>query len=325
MKILFISSGYSGIYPYFEQSIQDSLSHLNHTVLKITPEYSLATSEQIDSFQPDFVFVFVGYKMKKDLIEYLKQKGYVLGIWFTEDPYYIDESIRLVEDFHYIFTIDLGAYHYYKQAFQSKNIYHLPLGTDPDIYFPSDNPGNTIYDVCLIGYPYPERIQLIQHILDHTPYTLILAGPLWRKFISGYSPKRLTIINKWVEPEIGRIIFHSSKIILNPHRTYHFHKNKNSLGIESKSINNRTFDIAACRGFQLITKKSDIEMHFGHAKELISYSTNEECIQLIHQFVKDEQARIHYSQRAMEKVLKCHTFSHRVQLIINLLEKREGG
>jgi len=325
MKILFITSGYSGIYPYFEQSIQNSLLALNHTILVVTPESNPKSIEQIESFEPDFVFVFVGYKLQQDFIQYLKQKGYVLGIWFTEDPYYIDESLRLGADFDYIFSIDLGAYEYYQKIYPSKHLHHLPLGTDPDIYFPCNMPENTIYDVCLIGYPYPERIQLVQYMLDHTSYTLILAGPFWRKFISGHYYKRLTIINKWVEPEMVRRIFHSSKIILNPHRTFNFYKNKNSLSVESKSINNRTFDIAACQGFQLISKKADIETHFDHENEIISYSTNEECIQLIHQFVKDEKARKFYSQRGREKVLKCHTFFHRVQRILNLLEKKEGG
>jgi spore maturation protein CgeB len=319
MKILLISSGYLGIYPYLEKSIQDSLSVLGNPFITITPEYNLETIKQIESFQPDFVLAFVGYKIQQELLQFLKQKGYILGIWLTEDPFYIDESIRLAEKFQYIFTIDLGAYEYYEKIFQSKKIYHLPLGTEPSIYYPLKSISNYFYDLCLVGYPYPERIQLANHILEQTPYKLLLAGPLWRRFIKSQHHKRLMVINKWIEPSMVNQLYHLSKIVLNSHRSINFYKNKNTLGIESKSINNRTFDIAACGGFQLLSAKQDTESHFDLGNEIISYSTDEECIKFIHKFINDDQERTHYSKKAMERVLDCHTFFHRLQKILSLL------
>ncbi|MFH0068462.1 glycosyltransferase [Peribacillus sp. NPDC056705] len=319
MNVLFISSGYAGIYPYFEQSIQNTFLRLNHSVFKVSPTYNLETLEQIEQYHPDLVLAFVGYKLQKMFIDFLKQKGYVLSIWLTEDPFYIDESVNLVEDFNFIFTIDLGAYEYYKNTFHSKSIYHLPLGTDPEIYSPPHIPKTDYFDLCLVGYPYPERIELARLILEHTSYTMIIAGPLWKKFISNEHFKRLKLINKWIEPEMVKNIFHSSKIILNPHRSYNFHQNKNTLGIEGKSINNRTFDIAASNSFQLCLGKSDLELHFDPLNEVIPYTTNEECIQFIHQFVHDETTRNQCSNNAMEKVLITHTFLQRIQFIIKHL------
>jgi spore maturation protein CgeB len=319
MKILLISSGYLGIYPYLEKSIQDSLSNLGNSFITITPEYNLETIKQIENFQPDFVLAFVGYKIQQELLQFLKQKGYILGVWLTEDPFYIDESIRLAKNFPYIFTIDLGAYEYYKKIFPSKKIYHLPLGVEPSIYFPPKTVSQDVYDVCIVGYPYPERIQLAHHILEQTPYKLLLSGPVWRRYMKIHHHQKLMVINKWMEPSMVNQLYHLSKIILNPHRAFDFHKNKNTIGIKSKSINNRTFEIAASGGFQLLSAKPDIELHFDPRKEIISYSTDEECIKLIHAFINDDQERIHYSEKAMERVLDCHTFFHRVQKIISLL------
>ncbi|MEH7106775.1 CgeB family protein [Bacillus sp. JJ1764] len=319
MKILFISSGYSGIYPYFEQSILDSLTLLNQTYLSIPPKYNRETIKQIEAFQPDVALVFVGYGLPNELIPYLKTKGIQLGIWLTEDPYYIDESIKLIEDFHMIFTIDLGAYEFYKNSFQSKKIYHLPLGTDPSLYHPLPNPRNTIYDLCLIGYPYPERIQLVQDILENTKYTVLIGGPLWRKLFLDHQSGRLHIFNKWIDPPYLTDLFHSAKIILNPHRAYDFYKNKNTLGITSKSINNRTFDIAACGVFQLLSEKADLATHFDTANEIISYSTNQECLQLIETYIDDAHSRTQYGHNARKRVIDHHTFVHRIQFILKQL------
>lgn len=319
MKILLISSDYLGIYPYFEQSITSSLLAHRHSIKMITPDYTKGTIEQIESFQPDFVLVFVGYKIQRELLQFLKKKKYTLGIWLTEDPFYINESIRLAEEFEYIFTIDLGAYEHYKKIYKSKKIIHLPLGTDPSIYYPSKSQKDYFFDLCLIGYPYPERIQLAHNILEQTPYKLVLGGPLWRRFINNQNHQRLFVMNKWIEPRKVNELYHSSKIILNSHRSPHFHKNKNSLGIESKSINVRTFDVAATGGFQLLSEKPDMELHFDLGKEIISYSSDEECIELIHQFLNNDEDRSAIGTKAMERVLNFHTFSHRVEKLINSL------
>ncbi|WP_057915691.1 glycosyltransferase [Peribacillus muralis] len=316
MNILLISSGYRGVYPYFEQAIEEAFMFFNHTITKIDSVYTQETIKKVKDFAPDLIITLVGYKVDKRLMECFKKCGSILSVWLTEDPFYIDSSIEVVKDYDYIFTIDLGALEFYKKKFPEKNFFHLPLGTDPNLYQPSVTPIKYIYDLCLVGYPYPERIELVTHILNDTHYSLILVGPRWRKYIAT-NMERLTIVNKWVVPETVRNIFISSKIILNPHRTYDFAKNINTQGIESKSINNRTFDIAACGGFQLIPNKPDLDMHFNVSNEIVSYANNENCIELINHFLNNENSRNQYRKNAKERVLNSHTFFHRIQFILD--------
>ncbi|WP_144550634.1 glycosyltransferase [Bacillus sp. X1(2014)] len=323
MNILFISSGFLGIYPIFEDTIEKAFKTMNHSIAKITPMYTEETVELIESLDPDFVFAFVGYKVDYKLIQILKQRGTTLGVWLTEDPYYIDQSVNLIEQYDYIFTIDIGACEFYNIRFPNKKIYHLPLGTDPTLYYPANIPNHYLYDLCLIGYPYTNRIELIKHILDQTSYSLLLVGPNWSKFINYKNNHQLKIINKWIKPEFVRQIFSLSKIILNPHRSYNFHKNQNTLGIESKSINNRTFDIAACGGFQLIENKLDLTLHFDTSREIVPYNNFDECVHLINQFVMDENSRNFYSQNARERILTDHTFTHRIELLLKQINGNE--
>jgi spore maturation protein CgeB len=319
MKILLISSGYSGIYPYFEKAIEEAFILLDHQVIKINPEYTAAAVEIIERYKPDIIMTMVGYKMDQKLMEFLKKINSIRCIWLTEDPFYIDMSLHLVRDYHYIFTIDLGAFEYFKKRFPQKNIYHLPLGTDPVLYYPIEPKEEYLYDVCLVGFPYPERIELINQLLKHTQYSLIVVGPFWKKNIVNHKQNRsLTIINKWMEPEWIRNQFNCSKIILNPHRSYKFSKNINTLEIENKSINNRTFDIAACGGFQLLSNKPDLEMHF-ETQDMVAYSCLEECIDLVNHYVNDEASRDEYRKNALKRVMESHTFAHRVEFILKIL------
>ncbi|MCM3729740.1 glycosyltransferase [Neobacillus cucumis] len=323
MKILLISSGYSGIYPYFEKAIEDAFIFFDHIVTKIQSKYTIEAIELIKNFKPDVIITLVGFNIDEKLMDFLKKIKSPRCIWLTEDPFYIDMSIHLVSEYDYIFTIDIGAFEYYKKKFPQKHIYHLPLGTDPLLYY-AEHKEEYLYDVCLVGYPYPERINLVNQLLAHTPYSLILVGPFWKKFIKNHKhTSRLTIINRWMEPEAVRSLFNRSKIILNPHRTYNFHKNKNTLEIENKSINNRTFDIAACGAFQLLSNKPDLQMHFDITQEMVVYSSSEECIELVKQFINDENSRNFYRRNAQKRVAGNHTFTHRVEFILKQLEANQ--
>jgi spore maturation protein CgeB len=318
MRILFISSGFLGIYPYLENSIVNALKTLNHSVSIIAPIYTNESIEWIEGYNPDFVLSFVGYKTDHQLLQVLKKKGVTLGVWLTEDPYYIDQSLLLIEDYEYIFTIDLAAYEFYKERFPNKLIHHLPLGTDLFLYHPSIHVNHPIYDVCLVGYPYPNRIELIKHILDQTPYSIVVAGPEWHKYFNKKCD-RLNIVNKWLEPDSVNKVYSLAKIILNPHRSFNFYKNQNTLGIQGKSINNRTFDIAASGGFQLIENKIDLNQHFDTSQEIVPYSNFDDCIHLLYHFLLNEQSRLSFSKNARERVLHNHTFTHRVEFILKQL------
>lgn len=320
MKILLISSGYTGIYPYFEKAIEEAFRSLDHKVIKINPEFTTEAVDIIKNFKPDFILTMVGYKMDQKLMDFLKKTPSVRCIWLTEDPFYMDMSIPLVKDYDYIFTIDLGAVEFYQKQFPQKNIYHLPLGTDPLLYYPLEPQQDYLYDVCLTGYPYPERIALVNQLLTDTQHTFMIAGPLWKKYIINHKHNsRVAVMNNWIEPESVRNLFNRSKIILNPHRTNHFHKNKNTLQIENKSINNRTFDIAACGGFQLLSHKPDVGMHFDISQDIVVYSRVEECIELVNQFINDESSRNDYRNHALKRVAENHTFAHRIKFILEQL------
>nr|WP_263326546.1 glycosyltransferase [Neobacillus sp. Marseille-Q6967] len=316
MRILFISSGFLGIYPFFEKSIVETFLSFNHAIQKIAPEYSTEIIKSIEAFNPDFVLTFVGYKTDNRLLTFIKEKNIPMGVWLTDDPYYIDQSTVVINDYDYVFTVDLGAFEFYKENFQEKKIYHLPLGTDTTQYHPLDSPTPYLYDLCLVGFPYTERVRLIQEIIEKTPYSIILAGPLWRKYFNNKDSNKINIINRWIAPEHVRQLFTFSKIILNPHRSYNFHKNLNSLGIKAKSINNRTFDIAACACFQLIEKKPDLHLHFSPDQDIISYTDFDHCIHQIHHFIDDESSRTFYSHNSRKRMLNDHTMTRRVEFII---------
>jgi len=316
MKILFISSGYTGIYEHLETWISKELSK-KHEVIFFHIKSGLRSLQTITrSFIPEIAITLVGFKLPIRLTQWLQAQQIKTAVWFTEDPYYMDQSSQLALYYDFVFTIDSAALEFYKKN-GHKNAYQLPLATEPQVFRPKEIEERFKSDICIVGYPYPERIQYIQLLLQNTPYQIKLVGK-WRKLLYRYlnNPK-LTIHEGWVEPSIAADYYNGAKIVLNTHRPFNLKQNQNRVGIDGKSINNRTFDVAACETFQLIDFKEDLQKFFIEDEEMVSYRSSEELFSKINHYMQFEDERQRIAANARNRVLNEHTFEHRLDNLLN--------
>ncbi|WP_332694906.1 CgeB family protein [Halalkalibacter lacteus] len=317
MKILYIPSGYGQIYQSFDQSINRALTKLGHPVSCISLFEEQKLKNAVNSFKPDVCITMIGFKMPTTTIEWLKKIGIKLAVWMTEDPYYIDQSLKLIDHYDYVFTIDNAALKLYKEA-GHQHAYYLPLGTDPEIYYPT-TPAKE-YDICLVGYPYPERVKMIHFLLEKTNFSIQVVGSQWEKKLGKVKhSSKLTIHSRWVPPIDTKNHYNRASINLNTHRPFNLKQNKNTRGVVNESINNRTFDIASCGAFQLIEFKPDLPQHFFSGKEIVSFNNNDELLKKVKYYLRHSNKRQEIAANAREKVLNNHTFVHRMNNMVNII------
>ncbi|MBJ8055325.1 glycosyltransferase [Bacillus cereus] len=321
MKLLYISSGYSRIYEYLDQSIKAALSNSHYEWIHFHPLENIEKLKAIvTTFQPKLALTILGDYLSLSAIQYLKENGIKLACWMTEDPFYIDKTIQTIHRFDYIFTIDNGALRHYQSI--HPNVYHLPLGTDATIFKPL--PAENIHkiDLLLVGYPYPTRVNFIHFLLENTKYQIMLIGKGWYNNLQKRWRNNLRVIiqDTWIEPQKVSYYYNGAKIVLNPHRIHSFWLNRNTHGVISESINNRTFDIASCGAFQLIEEKPDLRSFFTE-EEMISYLDYEDCLHKLGIYMDDEELRKTISQKARKIVIEQHTFDHRVRNMIKTISK----
>ncbi|PES74470.1 protein CgeB [Bacillus cereus] len=321
MKLLYISSGYSRIYEYLDQSIKAVLSNSHYEWIHFHPLENIEKLKAIvTTFQPKLALTILGDYLSLSAIQYLKENGIKLACWMTEDPFYIDKTIQTIHRFDYIFTIDNGALRHYQSI--HPNVYHLPLGTDATIFKPL--PAENIHkiDLLLVGYPYPTRVNFIHFLLENTKYQIMLIGKGWYNNLQKRwrNNPRVIIQDTWIEPQKVSYYYNGAKIVLNPHRIHSFWLNRNTHGVISESINNRTFDIASCGAFQLIEEKHDLRSFFTE-EEMISYLDYEDCLHKLGIYMDDEELRETISQKARKIVIEQHTFDHRVRNMIKTISK----
>lgn len=319
MKILYIPSGYKRMYLYFDDAIINELVNLKHKVkiFNITENIESLPSIVL-TFKPDLVLTMAGFNMPSALLTSIKQMRIPSAIWLTEDPYYTDKTLKFIHNYDFIFTIESSSVHLYEEAGHNK-VYYLPLGTNPSIYT-SLNFNQYKYDISLVGFPYPERIKIIQFLLDHTPYSILTVGSTWHLALAKYkTTNNYHFIKTWVEPDKVATIYNQTKIVLNTHRPYKYKRNHNNKGIINRSINNRTFEIASCAAFQLTDTKPDLPKHFIPGKEIVTFTSLPDLLQKTHYYLKNEKERNEIAEKARKKVLQNDTFTHRLNKMLSII------
>ncbi|WP_200410864.1 CgeB family protein [Virgibacillus salexigens] len=318
MNVLYIPSGYSGIYTYFDQWIYDEINKCSGLT---TMYFSLRNGGNFQhvcqQFKPDMILTILGDHLPIYILETIQSGNFKSVLWLTEDPYYTDRSIKILPYFDYIFSIDSNAVAYYKRL-GHKNVHHLMLGTNPSVF--SQRSIERQYDICMVGYPYLERIRLVLLILEKTSYTMQLIGNNWRaQWIPKSARSRCKVISRWIPPNKVADFYSNSKIILNTLRPHNEPSNQNTAGILNQSVNNRMFDIASCGSFALMEYIDELPTYFQEGKEIVSFQTDEDCIYKISQYLNKNELRQEIAESAKDKVLRLHTFASRVEEMIGIV------
>ncbi|MGV6970005.1 CgeB family protein [Bacillus halotolerans] len=251
MKVLYIQSGYGGIYSYFDRWAEECFRHAQTEYMSAdTPDTE--SLSRIETFQPDFALMIVGVHVPHDWLTWLKGKGIPVYVWLTEDPFYIDISLQVIKHADAVLTIDQNAALYY-QELGYQHIYYVPIPVNHRLFKKMDTEHSFHSQLLIIGYPYPNRVQLVKEAA-FLPYTVRVIGKEWRKYLPKKVLKQphIDVVSTWVPPEQAVHYYNGADIVINPHRPYHFTFNKNKSRIKNTSFNNRTFDIAACEAFQLV-------------------------------------------------------------------------
>lgn len=320
ITIVFIRSGIPVYYPTVEESIYQSLKKFVKKVHMLTITETLLF---VESNKPDFILVFHG--LNKNLyypIAVLKTKGFKVGVWLTDDPYYskITQGIMFLYD--YIFTQDIGIIPFYeKQKSPTIHIHYLPLAADPTIYQPSSSPQEYHYDICFIGTAFENRLTFIDSIADYLSHKqTIIIGSDWEKLKNYQKIKHQILLLPRETYKNNVTYYQQSKINLNLHRSLDSEHNMNPYNIQPLSINNRTFEIACCSAFQLTDIREDLVHHYIPGKEIETFSTTREFVEKCEYYLKQEEKRKQIAYSGYQRTLQDHTYDQRVQQFLQYIE-----
>lgn len=311
--VLVLRSGYGKVYRYFENSVVSALHSLALSS-SLAPAHPLNTEALIESCRqerPDLVLTLLGYQLDARFCEWLQENEIPLAIWLTEDPYLIDRSLQVLPYAKRAFTIDRQALSYYRKRGFTDTAF-LPLATNPAVYKRGKQHDEPACSICLVGYPYQARVDLIRFLADHITLPITVVGE-WKDISL---PSHVNVVSKWVTPQEVALFYTNSRIVLNTYRSDSDPANENSTGIKGTSLNNRTFEIASCGALQVTEYRPELYDFFS-VDEIPSFRTKEELPTKIKQLLANPASAEQAANNSYLAVTRHHTFENRLAKLLS--------
>jgi spore maturation protein CgeB len=268
-------------------------------------------------FQPDLVLALAQAPLTPDAIQKLRALEVPVVFWFVEDFRTLPYWKEIASSYDHIFTLQTGTFHDELRSNEVRDCYHLPQACFPDIHKSLNDTETDVYkaDVSFMGAAYHNRVQSFPRLMD-------LDFKIWGEGWNLESPlgRHVQNNNKRISTEETIKIYNAAKINLNLHSsTYHY-----GINPDGDFVNPRTFEIAACQGFQLVDNRKELSRMFKVGEEIIAFDTLDQMREQIDYYLLRPDERRTIALNSYQRILREHTMEHRMQeLLIHVFLDRK--
>lgn len=299
--------------------------YLENSFLQVVSQAILA---KVEAFEPDLVLGMAQAPLTHQALKRLRKDNIPTAMWFMEDhrlftywksfaPYY-DYFAVIQKDPLLAELTELGV-----------TAFYLPLAALPQVHLPLELSSAEKHrfgaDISFMGSGYPNRREAFREL---TRLNFKIWGTEWENdhLLAPLVQQGGTRIS----PEDAVKIYNASKINLNLHSSI----NPETLVTGGDFVNPRTFELAACRAFQLVDERTLLPELF-NADELATFSSMDDLKEKIDYYLSHEDERMALARRGQERVLKDHTYQQRMASLLDFIRahrsdwpkarKQDGG
>ena len=235
-----------------------------------------------------------------------------VAIWFPDAISNFQKSMFFYADYDFLFFKDRYIVNQLREELRL-NVYYLPQCCNPNKHKPAElnKEDRAVYgcDITNAGNIYPSRAALLSQLIKD--YKIKIWGNLPAIWLQ--MPELNSIVmRRNVFNEEKAKAFGAAKVVLN-----------NLHPAEINGLNKRTFEISACGGLQITNYKECTKEHFEIGKEIICYKDFNDLKEKLDYFIDDrnEPERQQIISAGRQRVLKEHTYKHRLQQMFELIFK----
>jgi spore maturation protein CgeB len=303
------SSAYGQIDSHIRNGARRDLLH--QSMMGFFSNYTLQVLEENPV---DILISMALAPVSAECLAHLRSKGVITVLWFVEDYLRFTYWQRYTKSFDFVFTIQKEPC---MSAFREagiESVYYLPCACDPTVHRPvelsAEERARYGSAVSFVGAGYHNRRMMMLHLAD---IDFKIWGTEWP---NGRPYDRLVQEGgRRIPVEEYVKIFNSSSINLNLHSS----TERDGVDPGGDFLNPRTFELAACGAFQLCDARVHLPECFIPGKEIIVFRNLEELRQQISYFLEHEQERKEIAERARQRALKEHTYSHRLRQMLEVI------
>lgn len=160
------------------------------------------------------------------------------------------------------------------------------------------------------------RRAMLEYLVEQCPELEVKLWGGYRWHVADSPLLRVWRGQIWGEEQVKAL--NATKIGLNFHVDH-------QPGELDRGLNLRALELAACRVFQLLQRVPGVGEFFEEDKEIVCFDTKEEMVDKVRYYLKHEEARQRIAQAAYERVLRSHTWQHRVQHMLSVIREMRLG
>lgn len=303
--------------PLVKYGIGPAFAELGHQVCFCNVLTDRDWKTNLKAFQPDYVFTDGGWGIYNQLFPYLKHRSIPHIYWAIEDPPLWEAlSLPFAEQSEYVFTTCQESIKNYEE--KGIRAHLLPFACHPACYYPDQPDARFSYDIVFIGNNYdnfPSRIEasrkILQPLMDRNYNIMIFGNEWWLDAGRPFSiPPRY--YGGYLASEDLRSVCASVPIIIGLHSV-----------VDSRTmLSMRTFEILGCAGFHLTQWTPAVEHYFCHRRHLVWTRSRRETIDLVDYYLDHPEERGKIAFQGRQEVLEKHTYRHRVQTILDIIQNK---
>ncbi len=272
--------------------------------------------ERVNAFDPAVILVLAQAPLSGEHVREMRSSGRRVVFWHVEDFRLFRHWERDARHYDLFFPIQKGEVFRELEAAGQSRCHYLPLAADDTIFFPSscsqDDGGRFGASVTFMGAGYHNRRRFFNALLGRD---FKIWGTEW---------PRNEPLSRHVQEEGRRVtaeetarIFNATCVNVNLHSSTS-HEGVNPYG---DFVNPRTFEIAACGGFQLVDHRALLPELFEEGREIACYGDRPEFIERLDHYLEHPREREEISRRGRERVLREHTYADRMRELMEAVHE----
>jgi len=294
----------------------DRLHYLENSYLQVVSNAVLA---KVETFEPDLVLAMAQAPLSIQALKRLRRDAVPTAMWFVEDFRLFTYWQAYAPFYDFFAVIQKDEFAEALQAVGVENHLYLPLAAQPNVHkrLELSAPEQRKFgsDVSFMGAGYPNRRMAFR---DLTRFDFKLWGTDWDgdAILAPY----VQLAGARISPEDCVRIYNAAKININLHSS----TQARELVTGGDFVNPRTFEVAACGGFQLVDRRSLMAELFAE-DELAVFDSMEELLPRIEHYLAHPEERDAVAMRGRARVLRDHTYAQRMQALLEFIALKRPG
>ena len=277
----------------------------------------------VEMEKPLYVFTLKGEKLSLGLIERFKESGCIM-IFFYPDILIEDWLVSFARVQDFVLT-NIEDHVDYFSRLGIKNVKWIHEGFSPKFFgINAPGPGNNekhYADVAMIGSMgkpiYKKRCELVMQ-LRRNNIDIKWWGPHLSRQLKNIRYFLGGVHRAWAGKEVYMKDF--ADVIRN---TKIFIGEDADIPVKNRYLSNRSFAVIGCGGFYLCRRNPGVEFAYDVGKEIDVFDTDDEMVDKIHYYLKNEDERKRIALAGQKKVFNNYTYKNQMGKIFNWVNEKK--